>query len=258
MPSLVVYHRGGGKSLGYPPNCIETIRWASHQGAPAIEFDVALASDERGGEFLCVVEPKLLILAHLDINHLRWGDLISINMGNEKVGRVPPVKLKQVLDDIAPSVGLQVHLKSDGKRTAEAAVQELSGRENVLITSFDLRMLHSVKIHNQALKVGWLVAPDGIPQSEGVHDLTKKVTSNTTIAPYALGELSAIDEQLRTNQVDVAILCGPRIQKREMVSFLKERGYSVGAWGIGTNIALARQLIDFGIDRFTIDNPEQM
>ena len=39
---------------------------------------------------------------------------------------------------------------------------------------------------------------------------------------------------------------------------VQNAGYEVGAWGVGTNLDLAKRLIDYKINRFTLDNPEQL
>ena len=57
--------------------------------------------------------------------------------------------------------------------------------------------------------------------------------------------------------IDIIILCGPRIKEKTVIKTVKSQGFEVGAWGVGTNLDLAKQLIQFNIDRFTIDNPEQ-
>lgn len=54
------------------------------------------------------------------------------------------------------------------------------------------------------------------------------------------------------------ILCGPKIQNEDMIVKVKESGFKVGAWGVGSNIDLAKKLIKFNLDRFTLDNPEQL
>ncbi|MBS1266304.1 MAG: hypothetical protein MAG795_00271 [Candidatus Woesearchaeota archaeon] len=74
----LVFHRGGGKSLDYPPNCILTIKWAMNNGAEGVEYDVAVAKFNNNYEMV-VIEPKLLKENKLDVDNLNWNDLKKEN-----------------------------------------------------------------------------------------------------------------------------------------------------------------------------------
>jgi hypothetical protein len=43
-----------------------------------------------------------------------------------------------------------------------------------------------------------------------------------------------------------------------MLAQIRAARLGIGAWGVGSDLELARRLIDMRIDRFTIDNPEQL
>jgi hypothetical protein len=64
--TLIVYHRCGGKSLGYPPNTLFTAKWALKFGAKAVEYDVVLCKDGMANKII-MIEPKLLKDYNLDI-----------------------------------------------------------------------------------------------------------------------------------------------------------------------------------------------
>ena len=85
MHTLVVYHRCGGKSLGYPPNTLLTAQWAAAHGAQAIEYDVALAQDGENPKIV-VIEPQVLKAAGLDIDNLHWEDVKNVDAGNKMFG----------------------------------------------------------------------------------------------------------------------------------------------------------------------------
>ncbi|MEK9196642.1 MAG: hypothetical protein AAB914_04700, partial [Patescibacteria group bacterium] len=60
------------------------------------------------------------------------------------------------------------------------------------------------------------------------------------------------------NMIDIVLLCGPRIKNSQLVDTVKESGFQIGAWGVAMNLTLAERLIELNLDRFTIDNPEQL
>ncbi len=259
METLIVYHRAGGKSLGYPPNSIIAIRWALKNNAKAIEYDVVVSKNKKNLKMV-VIEPKLIKEQNLDIDNLNWEDLSRINAGNEKYGQCKVVTLKEVLKLVNQTkVKQQIHIKGNNSKTIQALISELSDYNNILITSFDLRVLENVKTSEPELKVGWIVKQDSKSGSEGTVDLTKMVTSNPDSLPdYTNKELSDIMDKAKSSNINTVILCAPRIKKRETITFFQKEGFEVGAWGIGSNISIAKRLIDFGINRFTIDNPEQL
>lgn len=259
MDTLLVYHRGGGKSLDYPPNCILTIKWAMNHGAEAVEYDVVAVKD-RDSYKVIVIEPKLLLEDNLDIDNLDWKDVQKLNAGNQKFGNCGIATLKEVLDVVDQSkVKQQVHIKGRNSKTVTTLTSELDSFENIVITSFDLSVLKEVKEIAPNSKVGWIVKPDSKNGSEGTQDLTKKVSENPDALPiYSPNELETISQKASANNIDVVILCGPRIKSKNIISYFQEKEFEVGAWGVSCNLDIAKKLIEFGIDRFTIDNPEAL
>lgn len=259
MDTLLVYHRSGGKSLNYPPNCILTIKWAINHGAKAVEYDVVAAKD---GDLykIIIIEPKLLLENNLDIDNLDWKDIQKLDAGNQKYGYCGIATLKDVLDIVDQSkVKQQIHIKGHNPKTVATLVSELKSFENITITSFDLSILKEVKKIDPNSKIGWIVKPDSKSGSEGAQDLTKMVSENPEALPtYSSDELEIISQKAGANNIDVVILCGPRIKSKSIISYFQEKRFEVGAWGISCNLDIAKKLIEFGIDRFTIDNPEAL
>lgn len=257
--SLIIFHRCGGKSLGYPPNTLVTIRWAIGYGAKAIEYDVVYCND-GGNDRLIIVEPKLLKLANLDINNLQWEDVKKLNAGNEKYGHQYVLEFEEVFDLInTASIHQQVHIKGKHPKTVGVLLGKLNGKDNFSITSFDVRLLRTVKDINNSVKVGWIVKPKQEKGNEGSEDLTALVTAHPDALPtYVEEEIVEIVSTARENGINIIILCGPRIREGSIIERIQKQGFEVGSWGIGANITLAEQLINFHIDRFTIDNPEEL
>jgi len=259
METLIVYHRGGGKSLGYPPNCIITIKWALTNKAKAIEYDVVVAKDNNEWKII-IIEPKLIVEHKLDINNLNWKDVSKINTGNEKYGKANVVTLKEVLNIVGRSnVMQQIHIKGNNPNTIPTLMSELKNCKNFLITSFDLNVLKQVKKIDSIAKVGWIVKPDSKSGSEEAIDLTKIVTSDPYKFPeHTNQELLEIKNNANLNNIDVVILCAPKIRNKDTIVFFQNNGVEIGGWGVGANLELAKKLINFGINRFTIDNPEEL
>lgn len=254
--TLIVYHRGGGKSLGYPPNSILAIRWALGRSAAAIEYDVCVTRVEDRFRMI-VVEPKLLLRCRLDIDALNWNDVRVVDAGNETYGPCGVSTLKEVLALVDGTTHQQIHIKGADPHTVPALLDEIGGDLDCLLTSFSLNTLGVAKRISPRTRTGWIVKPDGESGSEGADDLTATVAAGSP-APYTTAGLASIRHKARDGGVDVVILCAPQIPSRDAISFFRRDGFEVGGWGVGTNLGLAKRLIDFEIDRFTIDNPEQL
>jgi len=255
--TLIVFHRCGGKSLGYPPNTLLTIKWALSYGAKAIEYDIVFCEDNNKDKII-VVEPKVLKKANLDINNLKWQNVLKLNAGNDKFGYQKVPELEEVLGS-APDIHHQIHIKGNHPQTVSTLLQKLEEKSNFVITSFDIQILKQIKKINNIVRVGWLVKPKQERRNEGLTDLTALVTANPEALPtYSLDELNKILNQAKVNLIDIVILCAPRIKEKIIVDTVKKNQIECGAWGAGTNIVIAKRLIDYNIDRFTIDNPEEL
>ncbi|HET7673250.1 MAG TPA: glycerophosphodiester phosphodiesterase family protein [Candidatus Saccharimonadales bacterium] len=257
--TLVVYHRCGGKTLGYPPNTLLTAQWAKNHGAKAIEYDVAIAKD--GNDFkVFVIEPKLLNDAGLDINDLNWEDVLKIDTGNDKFGRQPVTTLEEMLKTIdSGHVAHQIQIKGQHPATVEEVLKRTEKAKDYIITAFDRNVIKEIKNLNNSVRVGWLVKPAQEAGDEAGVDLTAKLVAESgALKPYSDMEIDEILKTASEDQVDIVLLCGPRIKEKSLIDRVKKSGFQIGAWGVATNIDLAIRLIDLGLDRFTLDNPEQL
>ncbi len=263
MHMLFVYHRGGGKSLGYPPNCLLTIKWAVKYGAKAIEYDVVFCNDKTEDKII-IVEPKLLKENNLDINNLHWEDVSKIDAGNEKYGTAQVATIDEALGVINDkNVSQQIHIKGDKigtvQKTIKTLLPKLKNISNFVLTTFDLEVVKQIRANDKNVKVGWIVKPDQKVGNEGMIDMTAQVAQNPdALPPYSENELMDISKKAKENFVNVIILCGSRVKEEKTVLFFRNQGFEVGAWGVASNLEVARRLIEFKIDRFTIDNPEEL
>jgi glycerophosphoryl diester phosphodiesterase len=257
--TLLVFHRGGGRSLGYPPNCMATIKWALSFGALGLEYDVCFCQDKGLGK-VAVIEPKLLKENNLDINDLYWDSLKKINAGNAKTGFCPVVELEDILQLVDNSkVAQQIHIKGERLEIIKILLLKLRRVKNFVLTSFDLEIIKEIRKENKNVRSGWIVKSKQEKGSEGTVDLTAQIALNPDALPaYSRKEIDDIVTLAGKNLVNIIILCGPRIKDKKLVDYIKSEGFEVGAWGVASNLEIAKRLISFNLDRFTIDNPEQL
>ena len=257
MKTLVVFHRCSGKSLGFPPNTILTAKWAEDHGARAIEYNIVQCLD---GKKIIVVEPKLLKQAKLDLNNLDWKDVEKLNVGNEKYGYCRVPLLEEMLSVVDNSkVEHQIHIKGNHPATVSNLLSKITGVADCIITTFDIDVIKKIREINNSIPVGWIIKPKQESGGEGSDDLTAAVTVGTAVMEnYSAEELDEILNISKRYAVTVIILCGPRIKDKSVVTKVRQAGFQVGAWGVGTNLEIAKKLIDYGVDRFTLDNPEQL
>lgn len=255
--TLIVFHRCGGRSLNYPPNTLLTIKWALGYGAKAIEYDIVFCRDNDQARII-VVEPRVIKEAGLDINNLQWADVEKLDAGNDIFGYQKIPQLEEVLE-VAKSIQHQIHIKGNHPQTIPTLLNKLQGTSTIIVTSFDLDVLKKVKQSNRQLRVGWIVKPTQEKGDEGMTDLTAQVTASANALPsYSSSELDEILHLAKEHSIDVVILCAPRIKEQSIIDTIKNDGFECGAWGVGTNLDIAKTLIRYNIDRFTIDNPEEL
>lgn len=256
--SLLVFHRGGGKSLGYPPNCSLTIKWAIEYGAKAIEYDIVYCQDNNEDKII-IIEPKLLKENGLDINNLSWQDVEKLNAGNDKFGHCPIATFEEIQSLTPDTVFQQIHLKGENPKTIPTLVPKLKNVKNFTLSSFDLEIIKKIKETNKDISVGWIVKPQQESGSEGTTDLTALVSSDPDSLPdYSEEEVNDILTKAKSHKANIVILCGPRIRDKQIIDKVKSAGFQSGAWGVAQNLEVAKRLISFNIDRFTIDNPEKL
>lgn len=259
METLIVYHRCGGKSLGYPPNTIITAQWAMQNGARAIEYDVVIAKE--GDKFqVVVIEPKLLKEAGLNINDLDWRDVQKINSGNEKYGAQKVPYLEEMLATIdSEKIAHQIQIKGQHPASVREVLARVKGVQNFIITAFDINVIKEIKLLDENVRVGWLVKPSQEGGDEEGVDLTAKLVAEAdTLQEYSDVEIQEILATAKNYSINVVLLCAPRIKQKSLVARVKEAGFQIGAWGVATNLKLAKQLIELELDRFTLDNPEEL
>ncbi|MEK9196315.1 MAG: glycerophosphodiester phosphodiesterase family protein, partial [Patescibacteria group bacterium] len=198
--TLIVYHRCGGKTLGYPPNTLLTAQWAMNSGSQAIEYDVAIAKD--GDKFqVFAIEPKLITEAGLDIDNLVWSDVQKINAGNEKFGHQPVSTLEEMLVGVnSDKVAHQIQIKGQHPETVREVLNRTKDVKDCIITAFDIGVIKQIKESNKDTRVGWLVKPEQESGDEAGVDLTAKLVAEAdNLQEYTDEEISNILSTAREN-----------------------------------------------------------
>jgi glycerophosphoryl diester phosphodiesterase len=164
---LVVAHRGS--SLSAPENTMAAFRLAVDAGADMIEFDVRMTRD-----FELVVHHDRSLgrtsdgsgrVWDLTLDEMRGTDAGSWHSRRFAGERIPT--LRQVLDEIPFSVGLDIEVKTDGDRRRGAAlpesvlllVRESRREDSVVVSSFDHRFLRRLHHLDPSLRLGALLLP---------------------------------------------------------------------------------------------------
>jgi glycerophosphoryl diester phosphodiesterase len=164
---LVVAHRGSSGTA--PENTMAAFRLAVAAGADMIEFDVRMTRD-----FELVVHHDRSLGRTSDGSGRIWdltlGDLRGSDAGSwfaKKFAgeRIPT--LRQVLEEIPVSVGLDIEVKTDGDRRRGVAlgesvvllVREARREGNVVVSSFDHGFLGRLHRLDPSLRIGALYLP---------------------------------------------------------------------------------------------------
>jgi len=233
---LVVAHRGASGIA--PENTMAAFRKAVSQGADMIELDIRITKDFH-------------IVVHHDQNIRRttggraaiW-DMTLQQLRNLDAGRwfhprfageqIPT--LRQVLESVPPSVGVNIEAKTDGdprKRLAfeEAAIlviMEKRCEERVIVSSFDHRFVERIRKLYPGIKTGSL--------SDPIRDRLKKPSS--------------LARKLGTS----AFLCERDMLTRKMVTDAHRSKLIVGSYVINT-LGELQKAVDLGVDAIVTDFP---
>lgn len=164
---LVVAHRGSSGSA--PENTMAAFRQAVAAGADMIEFDVRMTRDfelvvhhDRSLGRTSNGSGRIWDLTLDDLRGIDAGSWYSRKFSGE---RIPT--LRQVLEELPFSLGLDIEVKTDGDRRWGVAlpesvlllVRETRREDSVLVSSFDHRFLRRLHHLDPALRLGALLVP---------------------------------------------------------------------------------------------------
>jgi len=236
---LVVAHRGS--SLSAPENTMAAFRLAVDAGADMIEFDVRMTRD-----FELVVHHDRSLgrtsdgsgrVWDLTLEELRETDAGSWHSRRFAGERIPT--LRQVLDELPRSVGLDIEVKTDGDRRRGVAlpesvlllVREARREGSVVVSSFDHRFLRRLHHLDPSLRLGALL----LPVRDGFRS-PSQIARRTGASMFICSRT-----QLRARHVRDA----------------RRAGLSVAVYGVNTAADLAKAL-HAGVQAVITDNPARI
>ncbi len=216
-------------------------RAAVEAGADMIEFDVRMTRD-----FELVVHHDRSLGRTSDGSGRIWdltlGDLRGVDAGSwhsKKFAgeRIPT--LRQVLQEIPVSVGLNIEVKTDGDRRRSLAlpesvlllIREARRQDTVIVSSFDhpfLRRLHHL---DPSLRLGVLVVP-----------LRDRFRSPTQLAKRAGARM---------------FICSRTQLRARHVRDARASGLGIAVYGVNSAADLSRAL-RAGVDAVITDNPARI
>jgi glycerophosphoryl diester phosphodiesterase len=232
-------HRGAPEAA--PENTLSAFKAAVELGADGVELDVMLSSD---GEVVVIHDYtlekttdgsgpvknySLAELKQLDAGYWFSGDYA----GEYIPERIPT--LQEVIDDLDPSVFLNIEIKSESPATdgLEKAVVQVIARNNLyeraIVSSFNPISLLRVKMADKRIDVGLIYAPD-LPKylSEGWFI--------SILRPEALHP--------RYDMVDEAYM-----------AWARKKGFQVTVWTVNETRDM-EQMLDLGVDGIITDRPD--
>jgi len=236
---LVVAHRGSSASA--PENTMAAFRQAVAAGADMIEFDVRMTRDfelvvhhDRSLGRTSNGSGRIWDLTLDDLRDIDAGSWHSRKFAGE---RIPT--LRQVVDEIPVSVGLDIEVKTDGDRRREVAlpesvlllVREARREGSVIVSSFDHKFLRRLHHLDPSLRLGALLVPvrDGFRSPS---QIAKRAGATMFICSRT---------QLRGRHMRDA----------------REAGLAVAVYGVNTTADLARAS-RAGVDAVITDNPARI
>jgi glycerophosphoryl diester phosphodiesterase len=236
---LVVAHRGSSGSA--PENTMAAFRLAVTAGVDMIEFDVRMTRD-----FELVVHHDRSLgrtsdgsgrIWDLTLNDLRDTDAGSWHSRKFAGERIPT--LRQVLNEIPVSVGLDIEVKTDGDRRRGVAlpesvlllVREARREGSVVVSSFDHRFLRRLHHLDPSLRLGALL----VPVRDGFRS-PSQIARRTGAAMFICSRT-----QLRARHMRDA----------------RTAGLAVAVYGVNTPAELAAAT-HAGVDAVITDNPARI
>jgi len=248
---LILGHRGC-RNLDVPENTLAAFQKAFEVGSDGIEIDVESTSDDQ------LVVTNRWFLKH-EFGFFPWERGLNYiqAQGNQKGILIPTFDEVCEFIKAIPDFIFNVEIKSSNKgycRTAKATTKQIYnfGIENqVILSSFDINTLLTVKFHHPNLETAYLFRKDDrVLNVEDKRSL--KYRANGIINRSGLKSLIA-----RTNTLHPEISLFNTEKKLFWQSnpFLSEK--NINTWSVDSNENLDIA-IDSGVDIVISDNPQKM
>jgi glycerophosphoryl diester phosphodiesterase len=189
-PPWIVGHRGAAGEA--PENTLESFRLAVEQGADMVELDLQLTADGILVAFhdrdLHLLNQEAVPIESLTLDQL--ADAVYLDRrGNKRLGLSIPT-LATTIETLPTDLPLNLELKrygADQERLVSALDREISGREQLLVSSFDWDLLALVRRRLPDRQVAPIAEKDGDALLQAAQELEAfSVHSDWRIARHTL------------------------------------------------------------------------
>lgn len=237
---LVVAHRGA--SADAPENTLPAFQLAWEQEADAIEGDFHLTRDD---EIVCIHDKNTARYGGPErtVRKTRLADLQRVDAGSwrgaEWEGVAIPT-LAEVFTILPSDKKLYIEIKSSPKIVSHLLTQIDQSEvdpQQLLIISFNSRVIEKIKVARPSLKACWLA---DIRQSRLTRSL--QPSAQTLLA------------QLAKNQADGLSVYGHPDLEKSFVDTIKSAGYELHVWTVDEPED-ARRWRDYGANSITTNKP---
>lgn len=237
--ALIVAHRGASRDA--PENTIPSFTLAWEQGADAIEGDFRVTRD---GQIVCVHDRDTRRLSgnRKAVKDCSLEELKSLDAGGWfgeafKGTRIPT--LAEALSTVPPRKKVFVEIKC-GPEILTRLLQEISvskvGREEVVVISFNRKVIRALKVMAPDLKALWIGSFRGSRKGVFVPLIAKVL------------------EVLRRTHADGFSASADLMVDRAFVASLRESGYETHVWTID-DPETAKRLLGYGVASITTNVP---
>jgi len=189
-PPWIVGHRGAAGEA--PENTLESFQLAVEQGADLVELDLQLTVDDTLVAFhdrdLRMLNQEAVPIESLSLDQL--ADAVYLDRrGNKRQGMSIPT-LATILQTLPADLPLNLELKrygADRERLVSALGREIAGRQQLLVSSFDLDLLALMRRRLPGRPVAPIASRDGEALLQAAQELEAfSVHSDWRIARHAL------------------------------------------------------------------------
>jgi glycerophosphoryl diester phosphodiesterase len=243
MPPIIVAHRG--ESYDAPENTLASMQLAWERGAQAIETDIRLSSDHQ---IVAIHDDNTLKTAGKDcpVDAQTFAQLRELDAGSYKgekwTGEKIPT-LTEILQTIPPEGKISIEIKAGLEiiqPLAEILSQSQLNPQQICLIAFDFEVLIAARSTFPSFRTHWLIDLKNTPDNRGT----------------SLERAIHTAQQNHVTGLDIGVHIDPEnTQNINWVKGVKKAGLELYAWTVN-DVALAKNLIDAGIDGITSDRAQ--
>ena len=230
-----ISHRGESKDA--PENTMSAFRLAVERDTDGIETDIHLTKD---GKLVCLhdSDTKRVAVESRIAEESTYEELLELDYcsGKEKYRgeRIP--LFRELLSLLRPGKRYFVEVKANDEAVLKAMAEELKAMkiapEQIVMISFHRDMVRLSKKYMPEIKTLWLT---GFKETDGAFHPDKE-------------ECAKILEEIHADGIDAC--ADEAVFDKEMIGFLKSRGYAISIWTVDEPDKAARY-IALGVDAVT-------